>query len=445
MTTLTSELAKSPAQSSKDLVDATFSKVAWRIVPLVFFAYVLNFIDRINIGYAQLQMKQDLGFTDAVYGLGAGLFFIGYFLFEVPSNMLLDKVGARKTMLRIMLLWGVTSAGTMFVSTPMQFYVARFLLGVFEAGFVPGILLYLTFWFPSGHRARIVAFFMSAVVIAGLMAGPISGWIMKDMNGMFGLEGWQWMFLIEGLPSAVFGVFLYNYLDDTPEDAQWLTSAERQLIISSVQADQKTSDASHQTMSEAFSDWRVYLLAFVYFSLTCGGYVITFWLPTMIKELGVTDVLHIGLYAAIPYGVAAVAMVLWARHSDFTLERRWHFAVPAILGSLALMLSTVMVGNFWVSMLLLIVATAGIVTPLPVFWSIPTALLSRTATAAGIAIITSIGGLSGAVSPYVLGQVKTYTGSLSMGIYAMICIVLIGVLTVLLAFPARILRNNHEC
>jgi MFS family permease len=295
-TTITTPLTTAPLHSSS-AIDATFRKVTWRIIPFLFFCYVLNFVDRINIGYAQLQMKQDLGFTDAVYGLGAGLFFISFFTFEVPSNLLLEKVGARKTMLRIMLLWGLTSAATMFVSTPTQFYVARVFLGIFEAGFFPGIMLYLTYWFPAGHRARIVALFMTAVVIAGLIAGPMSGWIMKDMNGAHGLHGWQWMFLLEGLPSALFSIVLYLYLDDKPKDAKWLNAAEKEIIIQNVAADKKVSNVAHQSMMrEAFSDPKVYLLAFVYFAITCGGYVLSFWLPTIIRELGVTDVLQIGLY-----------------------------------------------------------------------------------------------------------------------------------------------------
>jgi D-galactonate transporter len=442
--TMTTQFGAAPLHS-KDAIDATLKKVAWRLIPFLFFCYVLNFIDRINVGYSQLQMKQELGFTDAVYGLGAGLFFIGYFTFEVPSNLMLEKIGARKTILRIMLLWGLTSAATMFVVTPVQYYVARSFLGVFEAGFFPGIMLYLTYWFPAGHRARIVALFMTAVVIAGLAAGPISGWILKDMNGVHGLQGWQWMFLLEGLPSALFGIVLYLYLDDRPKDAKWLTPVEKEIVIHNLEADKKVADVSrHNRLGQTFSDPKIFLLAFVHFAITCGGFVISFWMPTIIRELGVTDLLQIGLYATIPYGIAAIAMVLWARHSDAKLERRWHFAAPALIGALALGLTTVISGNFWVSMLLLMVATAGLVAPLPIFWAISTAYLSQTAAAAGIAIITSIGNLSGFVSPYVIGSIKTSTGSTTIGIYLMTAVVVAGVLSLLVGVPPRMVHEREE-
>ena len=430
---------------SRSAIDAVFKKVAWRLIPILFLAYVLNFVDRINIGYAQLQMKQELGFTDAVYGLGAGLFFIGYFAFEVPSNLILEKLGARITILRIMLLWGMTSAATLFVSTPVQFYIARFFLGLFEAGFFPGIMLYLTYWFPAGHRARIVALFMTAVVIAGLISGPISGWILKDMNGAYGFQGWQWMFLLEGLPSSFLGIVLYLYLDDKPKDAKWLSPAEKEIVIRNLEADRKVADVSHRhTLRHAFSDPKVYLLAFVYFTITCGGYVLSFWMPTIIRGFGVSDVLQIGLYATIPYGITAIAMILWARSSDTALERRWHYAIPALIGSAALALTTVISGNFWLSMALLTLATVGLVSPLPVYWAIPTAYLSQTAAAAGIAIITSIGNLSGFVSPFVIGQIKTSTGSTTLGVYLMAGVIVVGVLVLLVGVPARMVQEREE-
>src|SRR6185312_4485337 len=317
-----------------------YTKVTWRLVPLLFVCYVLSYLDRINVGFAQLQMKSDLGFSDAIYGLGAGIFFVGYFLFEVPSNLLLEKIGARKTITRIMVIWGLVSACMAFVHAPWAFYVLRFLLGVFEAGFFPGIILYFTYWYPGAYRARIIAIFMSGIAVAGVLGGPLSGWIMNDLAGYQGLKGWQWMFILEGLPTTFLGLFIFFYLDDKPDDAKWLTADEKSLIRHNLDLEQAGAHAGahgHDLASflNALKDPKVYVLSFSYFCFICGVYMISFWLPTLIKEMGVSNPLHVGLYAAIPYGITTVGMIWIGYHSDRTLERRWHCALPSFLGAAA--------------------------------------------------------------------------------------------------------------
>jgi D-galactonate transporter len=429
-------------QQASSTTEATYRKITRRLIPLLFFCYVLNYIDRINIGYAQLQMKQALDFSDAIYGLGAGVFFLGYFLLEVPSNLLLQKIGARKTMLRIMLCWGIVSAATMFVTTPMQFYVARFLLGVFEAGFFPGIVLYLTFWYPPARRARIVALFMMATVVAGIIAGPLSGWILQNMNGVHGLQGWQWMFVLEGLPSCVLGVVAYVFLDDKPSDAKWLSEDEKELVIAELAAGPQTTAQFGNATRQAFLDPLVYLLCFASFTILCGGYAISFWLPTLIRGMGVADLQKVGLYSVVPYAVGAFAMVWFGKHSDSRQERRWHFAVAAAMGALGLVGSTFTSNNLWLSIGLLAMATAGIVSSLPVFWAVATSHLSKASAAAGIAIITSVSNLAGVASPYALGLIKTSTGSLTAGLYVVAALLLVGAMSILLGIEAT--PRAHE-
>src|SRR5882672_10942065 len=324
-----------PLPPSAGATEAVYSKVGWRIIPLLLIAYMIAFLDRINIGYAQLQMKQTLAFGDAVYGLGAGIFFLGYFLFEVPSNLLLEKIGARKTLLRIMVLWGLTAAAMMFVSTPTQFYVARFLLGVFEAGFFPGVILYFTYWYPSVRRGQVIAIFMSATTIISVIAGPLCGATLKYFDGVNGWAGWQWLFLVQGVPAAVLGVIIYVYLQDGPADANWLTSAEKNLLSHNLEHDKKDIvGESEGTLGQMFRDPKVYVLALVYFLLLGATYTMVFWLPTLIQSWGVKDLLLIGIYAAIPNAVGVIGMILIGRHSDKLRERRWHFAACVAIAAI---------------------------------------------------------------------------------------------------------------
>src|SRR6185295_5190147 len=303
--------------------------------PILLIAYMIAYLDRINIGYAQLQMKQTLPFGDAVYGIGAGIFFLGYFLFEVPSNLLLERIGARKTLLRIMVLWGITAASMMFVSTPMQFYVARFLLGVFEAGFFPGIILYLTYWYPSARRAAVTGQFMFAVPVAGIVGGPLSAWIMTSFDNVAGLAGWRWIFLIEGLPTVLLGIACFLLLRDKPADAPWLAPDEKALIQANLSADANAPGHGHGvSVLRLLADAQIWVLAFIYFACACASYSFTFWLPEMIKGIGIEDVTQNGWWSALAYAVGGVGVLLITRSSDHRRERRWHVGGSLILAAL---------------------------------------------------------------------------------------------------------------
>ena len=395
--------------------DTLYRKVSLRLVPFLFLCYVAAYLDRVNVGFAKLGMQADLRYSDTVYGLGAGIFFIGYFLFEVPSNLLMAKVGARVWIARIMISWGLISAALMFATTPASFYALRFLLGVAEAGFFPGIILYLTYWYPAERRARIVALFMSGVAVAGVVGGPLSGWIMRAFDGDLGLKGWQWLFLLEGIPSVLLGVWTLFCLDDGIRSARWLSEDEKQYLERAIAED--GSGKASLPLGRLFASGKVWLLALVYFLFVMGLYGVSFWLPQLVRNTGVQDVFQVGLLTAIPYGVAAVAMVLAARHSDRSGERRWHAAVAAFLGAAGLALCTWYGHDTLLAMLALSLATAGILSTFPIFWSLPTGMLGGAAAAAGIALINSVGNLAGFVSPYLVGAVKDATGSPAIGIY----------------------------
>ncbi|MDR5759644.1 MFS transporter [Caballeronia sp. LZ035] len=413
--------------------DAVFRKVTLRILPLLFISYVLNYLDRLNIGYAQLQMKQDLHFSDAIYGLGAAVYFVGYMAFTLPSNLMLPRIGARKTILRIMFCWGLASAGTMLVKTPMQFYIARFLVGMFEAGFFPGIILYLTYWYPPARRARIVSMFMLATVTAGFTGGVVSGWILQNMGGAFGLQAWQWMFLLEGLPACLFGLLVYWLLVDKPAQARWLNDAEKDVIAREIaEAGVAHAETHGPATRSPFMEAKVYVLSFALFCALCGSYTLAFWLPTMIHELGVKNLQHLGLYATIPDICAACAMILYGRHSDARKERRWHFGLGMIVGAAALCATSLTSHSLGLSIALFAIAKSCISSSIPIFWAMATGVLSARANVAGIAVIVSISDLAGVTSPFALGTIKTATGSLNNGIY------MIGALMVSAAFAVLI-------
>jgi len=428
------------AAPSQTTIDATYRKVTLRLIPFLFLCYVVAFLDRINIGYAQLQMKQSLPFGDAVYGLGAGIFFIGYFLFEVPSNLMLAKVGARRTLLRIMSCWGIVAAAMMFVTTPTMFYVLRFLLGVFEAGFFPGVLLYLTYWYPNARRGRIIALFMSATAIAGILAGPLCGGIMKYMDGMNGWAGWQWLFLVQGLPATLLGVVAYFYLQDKPEDARWLNNTEKSIVRSELDKDQQAA-ASHGSFWQLLRDPKVYLMSFIYFLLLGAAYAIIFWVPTVIRSWGVTDMLQIGLYAAIPNLIGAIAMVLVARHSDKKMERRWHLIACVLVASVGMLLTVMAKGNLALSLACLSLAVVGVASATPIFFTIPTAYLAPASAAAGLALISSLGNLGAAVSPSLTGLISARTGNPLDSMFLVIAIYALVAVVVWLFVPAKMLRQ----
>jgi D-galactonate transporter len=430
--------ARAPLRTT-DAIEAVYRKVNWRIVPFLMLCYAVAFLDRINIGYAQLQMKQTLTFSDATYAFGAGIFFVGYFLFEVPSNLLLAKIGARKTLLRIMFIWGMVAAAMAFVETPTQFYIARFLLGVFEAGFFPGIILYFTYWYPSARRGQVIALFMTATAISSVAAGPLCGAILKYMNGFNGWHGWQWLFIGQGLPATMLGVIAYLYLQDKPEDAKWLTADEQQTLRYQLDHDDKdVESASHTGLRQLFADPKVYSLSFAYFLLLGATYTMVFWIPTLIKSWGVTDLFMVGLCAAVPQLFGIVGTVLIGRHSDKRRERRWHYAACAATAAAGMGVIVLSQGNLIASLMGLVLAAIGWIAATPLFFTTTTEYLSKASAAGGIALISSLGNLGPAAGPSVTNWLTTHTGS---PVYSMLLVIsfylLSGILLLMTVRPAK--------
>jgi D-galactonate transporter len=400
------------SQGQSGAIAQLYAKVGWRILPFLMLCYAVAFLDRINIGYAQLQMKQTLTFGDATYGFGAGIFFVGYFLFEVPSNLLLERIGVRKTLLRIMFTWGIVAIAMAFVQTPMQFYIARFLLGVLEAGFFPGIILYLTYWYPSTRRGQIIAMFMTATAIASVIAGPLSGATMKYLNDIQGWHGWQWLFISQGLPASILGLAAFFYLQDKPEDANWLTADEKAALRYALDHDHKdVESSSHANFWQMIQDPKVYGLSFTYFLLLGATYTMVFWIPSLIKSWGVADLFHVGLLATLPQIAGIIGTVLMGRHSDKTRERRWHYATCVIVAAIGLITITFSNGNLLASVIGLTLAGLGFVSATPLFFTTITEYLSKASAAGGIALISSLGNLGPAVAPSVTGYITAETGS----------------------------------
>ena len=421
---------------TSDIEEAAYRKVSFRIMPILMLCYVIAYLDRVNVGFAKLQMLSDLKFSEAVYGLGAGLFFIGYFFFEVPSNLIMQKVGAKIWIARIMITWGIISGMFAFVTTEFWFYALRFLLGAAEAGFYPGIILYLTFWYPSYRRARKIALFMTAIPVSGIFGGPLSGWIMEHFSGVHGWNGWQWMFVIEAVPAVLVGIFLLFYLDDGIHKAKWLT-AEQKSILEHHIAEEEKEKVQHPSLWAMFADKRVWHMSAIYFAFVMGQYGITFWLPTLIKDAGVQGVFNIGLLTAIPYLVAVVAMLLVGASADRRRERRWHLIIPCLIGAAGLTASALAAQNTTLAIIALCFAAGGIITCAPLFWSLPTAFLAGTSAAAGIAAVNSVGNLAGFASPFLIGWVKSLTQSTNMGLYILTVILLLGAILVLMV-PSKL-------
>lgn len=421
---------------SRDDGDAAYHKVTTRLLPLLFISYVCAYMDRMNIGFAQLQMGQDLGLNPSVYGFVAGIFFVGYVLFEVPSNILLNRIGARRTIVRIMVCWGVVSIATMFVKTPFQLGVARFLLGVFEAGLFPGVIFYLKHWYPAARRARVTSLFMLAIPVSGIVVAPLSTNIVAYMHELYSLRGWQWLFLLEGLPSVILGFVAWFYLTDRPADATWLTDAQKQAIARDLERDRQAQKPSApHALGEAFRDSKVYVMAFILFALSIGGYTCTFWLPLIIKSFGSASIIRIGLLTMIPWLAAGIAMVWIGRLSDRKRERRWHFAIALAVGAFGFMFSASNASNFDLAMLGITVATGGIFAALAVFWTVPPTYLSGPAAAAGIALINALGALGGLAGPWVLGILKSMAGNFYFGLYAVSVVMLLGCVVMVTAVP----------
>ena len=401
---------------------ATYRKVTSRLIPFLFACYILAYLDRVNVGFAKLQMQSDLGMSDTVYGMGAGLFFIGYFLLEVPANLILRRLGARRWLGPIMIAWGLVSASMMFVSGTTSFYVLRFLLGMVESGFFPGVMLYLTFWYPQERRAGIVGMFMSANPISGVLAGPLSGWILGGTHNLGLLRPWQVLFLVEGLPSVVAGIATLLYLVDSPAQARWLNPGERAIITSDLEGEEKskrTEGASAHRLLDAFRTGKVWLLCLAYFGIQMGNYGLAFWLPQILKDTFSGDPWRIGLASTIPWGMAAIAMIFYGHHSDRTGERRWHAALGIGIAGVTLAMGGLPGITGWTGLALVTCTTVALMCTQSVFWSLPTAVLSGAAAAAGIAWINSVGNLAGYVSPFLVGRIRDVSGTMTWAYFAL--------------------------
>lgn len=403
---------------------ALYRKVMWHLAPTLLLCFIVGYLDRVNVGFAKLQMQDTLHFSDTVYGLGSGIFFLGYFLFEIPSNLILHKIGARRWIARIMVTWGMISSLTMLVSSSTQFYALRFLLGIAEAGFFPGIILYITYWFPAQRRGQMTALFLSSVCWSGVLGGPLSGYIMQTLDGRYGFHGWQWLFLLEGIPSIFLGLYVWRALYDNIADAHWLSSQEQLYLQEAIKADNanKPDIPLHQLLGTP------HLLTFVliYFSFVAGLYGTGFWLPSLLKSTGINSPLTIGLLSTIPYAVSAIAMILIAKSSDQKGERRWHIALPSFVGAVGFALSVYWSHNTWLALLGLTLSLLAILSNVALFWHLPTAFLSGTSAAAGIALINSLGNLAGFIGPYAIGALKDHTHSSAPGLYMLAGFMLLG-------------------
>jgi D-galactonate transporter len=431
---------------SKPSVVSTFERrvyrrVTGRLIPFLLLCYIFAYLDRTNVGFAKLQMQQDLGISDASYGLAAGIFFFGYSFFQVPCNLALQKIGARRWLGPIMIVWGLVSACTMFVRSAPEFYLVRFVLGIVECGFFPGVILYLTFWYSRKHRAKMVALFMTAVPLSAVVGGPVSGWILEKLPTAGGLRGWQWLFLLEALPSLLAGLATLVFLEDQPQKAKWLSEAERALVLGHLEEDERLKQeqgGKNQTLLHAFSSYRVWILCLVYFGTVSGNYAIQFWLPQIVKDTLTKDPFQIGLLTMIPWGLAAITMVLIGQHSDNTGERRWHISLAALGGGCGLAVSAIPGVPGVIGFAALTVAAAMIVSASSTFWSLPTSYLSGAAASAGIAWINSVGNLGGFVSPFLVGKIRDLTHSSSLALIVLAGACFMSSILVATVFKKRI-------
>ena len=419
----------SSAGVKSELETSTIRAISWRLIPFLVLAYFLSYLDRVNLGFAALTMNAELKFSPTVFAWGAGIFFIGYFLFEVPSNLALERFGASRWIARIMITWGIISALMAVVSGVWSFYGIRFLLGVAEAGFFPGIILYLTYWYPAEYRARFLAAFAIAVPVSTVIGAPVSG-LLLGLDGAMGLKGWQWLFIIEGVPSVLLGLVTWFYLTDTPEKADWLSPAQKAWLSSRLQSETAAKQAAHHlTLGQALASPKVLALSLVYFGFVAALYGMQFWLPQIVKAFGFSNA-QTGFVTAVPYLFGTIAMILWARHSDSSRERVMHVGAPLFLTAVALGVCGY-ISDPMTTMVVLTVAAIGVFCTFGVFWTLPTAWLSGTAAAGAIALINSIGNLAGFVGPYLVGWVKETSGSTTAGLFVLAALPLIASLLVL--------------
>ncbi len=386
-----------------------FDKCAWRLIPFIFLLYLINFVDRVNVGFAALTMNKDLGFTAAIYGFGGGVFFLGYSLFQIPANLILERIGARRWIFIILLVWGAVSACNALVTTPQQFYLVRILLGVAEAGFFPGMVLYLTYWFPKAYRARLVANFMLAIPFANMVGGPISGLIL-GMEGIGGLHGWQWLFLIEGLPASIIAFAVLTRLPSGPQEATWLSADEKAAITARLAAD---NSSRHQKFLPALLDLKVWAFGFIYLGYSISYYGVQLWLPQIVQAMGFSN-LATSFLVALPFAATMAAMFFWGRSSDASGERIWHVAIPALIAMTSLLVSAA-TGSNLVVFLALSFAVMSLMSLQGPFWSLPQSYLSGAAAAGGIALINTIGtGAGGFIGPYLVGVLKDSSGGYAL-------------------------------
>lgn len=409
--------------------EALYKKIATRLIPFMMLLYLIAFLDRVNISFAALTMNADLGFSPTVYGWGAGIFFIGYFLFEVPSNLILERAGARLWIFRIMVTWGLISAAMAFVQGPVSFFALRFLLGVAEAGFLPGMILYLTTWFPQARLARFVGLFMMAVPLASAIGAPISSLILLS-DGALGLRGWQWLFIIEGLPACVLGFAVLALLPDGPASAPWLNEQERATVTARLAEDRARHGRVHTAFGPAMVDGRVWLLCLTYFGIVVGLYGVGLWLPQLIRGLGFS-IAQVGVLTALPYLASAAAMLAWGRRSDRKGERIRHVALPTLLAAAGLVAAIALPAG-WGELAALGVTTVGIYATLGPFWGLPPIFLTSTAAAGGIALINSVGNLGGFLGPSIVGWTLELTHSFHGGLAVIAACLGLAVAAVLL-------------
>lgn len=416
---------------NNDLEKKVMRKVTLRIIPFIMLLYFIAFLDRVNIGFAALTMNEDLGFSPTIFGLGAGIFFLGYFLFEVPSNLILHKVGARIWIARVMITWGLVSGCMAFVQGTTSFYILRFLLGVAEAGFFPGIILYLSYWFPAAKRAQVTAIFMAAAPLSTALGSPISAALLQ-MDGLAGYAGWQWMFVLEAIPAVLLGIVVLFYLTDRPARAKWLTEEEREWLQNTMLAEEQARAAGpkHSSAWSGLADKRVLALALVYFGTSAGLYTLGIWAPQIIHSFGASS-LEIGFLNAFPAVIGILGMILWARHSDRMNERSWHVIGACLLAAAGLIYAG-NVSTLLAVILALTLVTVGISASKPPLWSMPTLFLSGPAAAAGIATINSIGNLGGFVGPMMIGVIRQHTGSYTWGLFFVAGLLILSALIVLI-------------
>ncbi|MBV7484388.1 MFS transporter [Bordetella sp. BOR01] len=426
------------------LETATYRRVMWRIIPLMVVCFVFGYLDRVNISFAKLQMQADLGFSDAAYGLGASIFFVGYFIFEIPSNLILSRMGARKWIARIMVSWGLASAAMMFVTNETWFYILRFTIGAAEAGFLPGAILYFTYWFPAQRRARITGYFMTSIPLSGVLGGPLAGLIMTNFAGLNSWAGWQWLFLIEGVLTAFVGIAVLFCLTDRPSEAKWLSQDEKRLLQDNLASEaSEAGKATVHQFGQALRQPATIFLAIVYMFILMSLYGLTFWMPQLIKNTGIASNEIVGLLSAIPYAAAGIGMVWIGRRSDRTGERRLHLGLAVLAAGIGYVISAAFGTHTGLALAALTLAAGGIMGCLPVFWTLPPKYFRGAAAAGGIALVNSVGNLGGIISPYLVGKVKDLTGDTAPGLYAIAAVTILAAMLILFALPRTLAEQDR--